>query len=123
MSLNPKRSAAYNLGVLAEKQAVSYLRKQGYEILAERYKAPVGEIDILALQDDMLVAVEVKARKTLEEALESITPRNRQRVENALLHFLNLHEGYAAHGMRFDVITLCGEGVMQHLDNAWEARS
>ncbi len=123
MSVLSAATTSYSKGVLAEKAAIKYLRLAGYEILHERYKAPVGEIDILALKEGLLVAIEVKARGSIGEALHAITPRNRQRVEKALLHFLALNENYAAYGMRFDVIAICGALELQHLDNAWEASS
>ena len=51
------------LGKWGEEQAVEYLRKQGLKILARNYRAPVGEIDIIASNRKELLFVEVKTRR------------------------------------------------------------
>ena len=119
-----KRRASYRRGLWAERLAALYLMFKGYRILAMRYKTPVGEIDILARKRDYLVAVEVKARDSVDKAFESVQPRARARIEKALKHFLAINEEYAAYGLRFDVIALCMRlpFSLRHLDNAWEAR-
>jgi putative endonuclease len=56
------------IGKWGEAVAVEYLKKIGYSILTRNYHTPVGEIDIVALDDDTkyarLVFVEVKTRTT-----------------------------------------------------------
>jgi putative endonuclease len=54
----------YQTGLAAEKLCRLALRLKFYRILAERYKTPVGEIDIIAARDNSIIAVEVKARAT-----------------------------------------------------------
>lgn len=49
-------------GNKAEAMAVGYLQKKGYEILDQNYTHGKGEIDIVALKDNWLVFVEVRAR-------------------------------------------------------------
>ena len=68
--MSADKQAAYERGLNAEALAESHLKAQGYAILAKRFKTKQGEIDILAAKDEFIVAVEVKARKTLEAALE-----------------------------------------------------
>ncbi|MCB1532961.1 MAG: YraN family protein [Alphaproteobacteria bacterium] len=120
-----RRIKAYKRGVWAEYLAALYLVLKGYRIVAMRYKTPVGEIDILACKGKALVAVEVKARQAMEDALESVRPRSRQRIEKALLQFISMNAPYADYALRFDVIALCMHWPfsLQHLDNAWQARS
>ena len=50
------------LGIRGEELACRELRRRGYSILARRYRTRHGEIDIVAMDDDVLVFVEVKAR-------------------------------------------------------------
>ncbi len=88
-----------------------------------RYKTPVGEIDILARRGGVLAAVEVKARMSEMAAMESVSPKNRQRVERAVAHYLSYHPACAEMDIRFDVIALSGVFRLTHLDNAWRARS
>ena len=46
-----------------EAAAREALRSRGYVILAERYRVPHGEIDIVARDDETIVFVEVKTRR------------------------------------------------------------
>ena len=57
-----RRRKAYRLGFLAEWIAAGFLLIKGYRIIALRYAAHSGEIDIIALRRDVVVFVEVKAR-------------------------------------------------------------
>ena len=134
-----KKQQAYRKGARAEMQAAAYLRLKGYEILAMRYKTPVGEIDVIARKGRALVFVEVKARACEAEGLEAVHYRARRRIEQAALHFIALHEAvYSGYALRFDVIVVAPKQVMSkpdtalslkvsgvalihHLDNAWLA--
>ena len=52
-------------GSLAEDYAVKLLVRNGYKIINRNFQAPFAEIDIIAVKDDTLVFVEVKARRSL----------------------------------------------------------
>jgi putative endonuclease len=118
------KQRAYEKGVSAESSAAAYLRTKGYKILKTRYKTRYGEIDLVAVRDTALAFVEVKARKTKVEALESVTPRAQRRITQAALNFIAEHEEYNTYDMRFDVVCVVGgivEGFsIHHLDNAWQ---
>ena len=62
------RVKAYRRGLFAETVAALLLRLKGYAIVARRYKTPVGEIDLVALKGKRLAFIEVKRRKTKEDA-------------------------------------------------------
>ena len=64
----------YQTGLAAESICRLALPLKFYSILAERYKTPVGEIDIIARRGNTVVAVEVKARATREATVWSISP-------------------------------------------------
>lgn len=51
-----------DLGAKGEAAARSALRRRGYRILEENFRCPLGEIDLIAEQGDVLVFIEVKAR-------------------------------------------------------------
>ena len=72
-----RREAA---GRWAEALAGLTLQLKFYRILAQRYRCPVGEIDIIAARERTLVFIEAKARQTFEQAMESVTPRQQQRI-------------------------------------------
>lgn len=113
----------YARGVQAEKMASDYLKDKGYSLIKMRYKTKFGEIDIIAVIDDILCFVEVKTRGNERDALESVTARSQIRIEKSALHFLSEYPEYESYGMRFDVIAITPPFHISHLDNAWEARS
>lgn len=51
------------LGQEGEALAVSFLVQNGLKVLERNYRCRLGEIDIIAVDDDTLVFIEVKARK------------------------------------------------------------
>ena len=57
------------LGGRGEKIAASFLRRQGYRIIEKNYRTRLGEIDIVAREDEDLVFVEVKTRRSTEFGL------------------------------------------------------
>ena len=50
-------------GARAEAAAARYLKRQGYRILERNLRTRLGEIDIVATDDDCLVVVEVRSRR------------------------------------------------------------
>ena len=118
-----KKLTAHKKGVIAESLAVLYLQAKGYQILERRYKAPGGEIDIIARRKETLAMVEVKARQDVGDALESVSVRTQKRIETAAGHFLNAYPQYADLAVRFDVLAFGRRAWPTHLDNAWHARS
>ena len=52
------------LGNNGESLVADWLTKHGAKILARNYQARVGEIDIIAVKDDVVAFVEVKTRNT-----------------------------------------------------------
>jgi len=78
-------------GLSAESGATACLLIKGYRILARRYKTPVGEIDIIARRRGTLVFVEVKARKSLDDAAAALTARQQARIIDAAQYWLAAH--------------------------------
>ena len=74
----------YRSGKWAEFLARLYLRLHGYRIVARNIivgrGTTAGEIDIIACKHKCLVFVEVKKRRTLDEAAYAITLKQRQRL-------------------------------------------
>src|SRR5262245_12646495 len=101
--MSERRVRAYRSGLLAESIVASLLRLKGNRILARRYKTPVGEIDLVALKGKRLSFVEVKRRKSFEDAAETLPTRARRRIVRAAQYWLAAHPTYNGHDMRFDV--------------------
>jgi putative endonuclease len=70
-----------SLGQSGERLAALHLEAKGYQIVGRNVRiSNTGEIDILALDDDTLVFVEVRTRRGLGLAGESIHPRKAARM-------------------------------------------
>lgn len=110
---------AQTQGRWAEHAVAQYLRLKGYRILARGYRAPEGEIDIVARRGRVLVLVEVKARPSVEAAAYAIAPRQRRRIERAALRFLSNHPRHAGCDLRFDAILVSPWRLPRHLIDAW----
>lgn len=50
-------------GALGERLAVEMLEQRGIKIVARNWRCPLGEIDIIARDGDVLAIIEVKARR------------------------------------------------------------
>jgi putative endonuclease len=74
------RVRAYRRGLFAETVTALLLRLKGHRIVARRYKTPVGEIDLVALKGRRLAFIEVKRRKTPEDAAWTLPAKQRRRI-------------------------------------------
>ncbi len=94
-------------GKKAEAEAVRFLRKQGYQILACNYKNRAGEIDIIAKDGDTIVFVEVKSKKSSAylHPKYSVTYQKQRKISMVALAYLKATR-QSARGARFDVVTL-----------------
>lgn len=117
-----RRQRAYGLGHRAEWAAAAVLILSGYRILARRYIAPGGEIDLIARRRDTVAFVEVKARPTLEQAMTSITVTKQQRISVAAAHWLARNEWAATYNLRGDAVFIGGLRWPKHQIAAFELR-
>ncbi len=105
-------------GRRAEMIAGLVLRLKGFAIIAQRFKAPGGEIDLVAKRGRLLIFVEVKARASLDEALFAVTYANQRRVSAAASMFLARKPRLADCDMRYDIIAISGLR-WRHIKSAW----
>lgn len=99
-------------GKLGEELAAEELRRRGYAILARRYRTRFGEIDIVAQDEDTLVFVEVKARRSdrFGSAAESVTDWKQRRIAAMAMDYLSW-VGRLDDPCRFDVVAIDGLGT------------
>jgi putative endonuclease len=71
-----KKRITSALGLLAEDFATKLLRQKGYRVIDRNFKSKFGEIDIVALKEDYLAFIEVKARwgNKFGRPEEAVTP-------------------------------------------------
>ena len=117
----PERVAAFKRGLSAESRAALLLIAKAYRILERRWKTPFGEIDIVARRRGVVVFVEVKARGSVDEAMEAVTERTKRRVIGAAELWLARHPQHAHGAIRFDVIVVTPGKMPRHIVNAFIA--
>ena len=112
------------LGSEGESLAVQFLKKQGYDIITHNYKTPLGEIDIIARDGDMIVIVEVKTRSndSFAAPYESVNKAKKQKIKNVALLYLKKQKRELP--ARFDVISITclgnGQKSIRHIRDAFE---
>lgn len=112
------------LGRWGEDEAVSYLLRRGMKIIARNYRAPVGEIDIIAREKKQLVFVEVKARSSQNFGTpqEAVGVRKQRQIIRTAQWFLSENKTVKLQP-RFDVIAVMpgknGKAQIEHLPDAF----
>lgn len=113
------------VGRLGEEAAATYLRQNGYQILARNWFTRLGELDIIAQENQDLVFVEVRSTRGLRfgYGFQSVDFKKQQRVRRLALQYMKHHNlGYLL--IRFDVISvLIGHAnkviKLDHIPNAF----
>ena len=123
---NPVVQTFWNLllGDRGEQEAARFLKRQGLTVLHRGYRTQHGEIDLIALEEDAVVFVEVKARRHGVPA-EAVTPEKQRRLTLAALHFLKKHR-LLDQRSRFDIVAIVwpddGKAPeIEHIRAAFEA--
>jgi len=112
-----KRQAAERRGRVAEWVAALWLIGKGYRILGMRCRTPYGEVDIAAWKDDVLVMVEVKARRDFDAAIIAVTPKSQERIARAAQALAGRWRLDAP--IRFDIIVVGVGWFPKHQRAAW----
>lgn len=95
-----------SVGVSAEDLACDWLAGRGYRVVERNYKTRTGEVDIVAMDDDVLCFVEVKAlRDPPDDVVPEmrVTARKRGRVLRAAREYL-AERRIRSVPCRFDVV-------------------
>lgn len=111
------------IGAKGEEKAVNYLIEQGLTILETNYVCKIGEIDIIAKQENIILFIEVKYRKNdkMGRPYESVNYHKQMKImKSAMLYAQEMNLFNKA--MRFDVIEIIGEEV-NWFKNAFELRN
>ena len=115
-------------GHAAEDLAERHLRRKGYRIRGRNVRLPGGELDIVAQSGELIVFVEVKARRTdrCGGAPYAITGRKEQRVIKLAAQYMARHD-MVTQSCRFDVVLCQGNPDrsvdINHIENAFEVSS
>ena len=102
-SLNSRQS-----GAQWEKTAESYLRGQGLKLLQRNFSSRFGEIDLIMEENDTVVFIEVKYRKSSHHGsgAEAVTYHKQNRISRTAGWYLMMNSHRAEQNCRFDVISI-----------------
>lgn len=112
---------AHRRGHLAEYIALIHLMLKGYRILGFRLKTPQAEIDLLAQKGRRLAIVEIKSRTTHEDAIESVSAIQQERLWQAGLALQARRPNLARLDLNIDLYTIAPGKWPVHAINAFEA--
>jgi len=103
-----------HLGERGEALAWNFLKKRGYLLLEKNYRTRLGEVDVVARKDGVLVFVEIKTRRDHrfglpEEAVDWKKRRKLARVAQAYLQA----EGLENRSARFDILSVTWDGTAE----------
>ena len=105
------------IGQKGENLAADYLQNAGYTVLERNYRCKLGEIDIIARDNDTLVFIEVRSRSSLAFGLpqESINRRKRHQISKVALEYM-IRRKLKNIPARFEVVAVSFEGRKEKVD-------
>jgi putative endonuclease len=120
-----RKPAEQNLGRRGEDLAARFLRGLKYTIITRNYRAPTGEIDIIARDGKMLVFVEVKTRMEDDPSPEvQVSQTKQHQLTKAAKTYLGRYS-FPQPPARFDVVAIVGEPgakpEVRHIKSAFQA--
>lgn len=123
--LSQRISRTKSLGKRGEDAAARFLKRQGLRIIERGHDSPLGEIDIIAIDDRTVVFVEVKTRTSSDTGhpTEAIDATKQRRMTQAALAYLKSKQ-LLQNAARFDVVaviwpTEARDPVIEHYKNAF----
>jgi putative endonuclease len=111
---------AHRLGLRAEWLAAAFLVAKGYRILARKFVVAGGEIDLIARRGDTIAFVEVKARRSFDEALIAIDQIKRRRIARAARVWVTRNPAAMQATLRGDAVLIARLSLPRHIVGAYE---
>ncbi|GAB4362751.1 MAG: YraN family protein [Calditrichia bacterium] len=115
-------------GKWGEEVALEYLKRKGYKILFQNWRAERGDIDLIVQDGPCIAFVEVKTGSTEEYGPPElrITPGKKRQLVKLATAFLQQAEEYQLtnESYRFDVVVIDGtrrKYQIRHYENAFTA--
>jgi len=128
MSVNPPQPSWWRrwFGSRSERRAARFLRKLGFRIIARNWSTPLGELDIVAVDDGCIVFVEVRSTSGNDPDLPaaSVDYAKQKRLTRMALQYLQA-KNLLGRDSRFDVLAVSwpverSEPVIEHYRSAFE---
>ena len=95
---------ARRLGQWGEQLVAEHLRRQGWTVVTRNFRCRMGELDIVAKNEQYIIFVEVKLRKDdrFGSACEAVTPSKQRKLRITAQFYLVSHPTQLQ--PRFDVV-------------------
>ena len=97
------------LGDYGEEPAIKHLKKNNYKILERNYRCKLGEIDVIAQNNNFLVFLEIKTRRNANFGFpcEAVDYHKQQRIIKIAQYYLMFKN--MNYPVRFDVVEVIAE--------------
>ena len=97
-------------GQYTESLACQYLEDKGFKLLERNFHCRFGEIDLIMLQNNSLVFVEVRYRRSnnFGSGAESVTTNKQSKLIKTASVYLQQHAKLSKYPARFDIISISG---------------
>ena len=102
----PASTKHASLGYRGELAAADYLRGLGYQVVCHGYKTTDGELDLIALDRDVVVYVEVKTLQRPGSRPEAAVDRHKRQQLIKLARAFAASRGLLHQRSRFDVVAV-----------------
>ena len=101
------------VGTEYEVKASEYLRNQGYQIIEKNFRCRIGEIDLIARDDDYLCFIEVKYRSgsTKGYPAEAINYNKIRRITRTAEYYMLTHQIAQNTPCRFDAVVILNHEI------------
>ncbi len=95
-------------GQQAETLACEFLSDKGLKLITKNYHCRYGEIDLIMQQDQTIVFVEVRSRKSnsLVDSASSVNWSKQQKLQRTAENYLQKNNVHSSIPARFDVIAV-----------------
>jgi len=111
-----------DLGKTGEEEAIKYLIAKGFSVLEKNWRYQKAEVDIIAQKENLLIAVEVKTRTSIDFGLpqDFVNPKKIKLLVKAMDEYITLNDLDVE--FRFDIIGVIPKGLtyeIEHLEDAF----
>lgn len=116
--------ARQDLGLLGERIAARWLKRDGWQVVAHRFRTGHRDIDLIVRRGNEVAFVEVKARRGEQfgSPVEAVHFRKRRELGRSARIWVDRH-GSDTLQYRFDVVGILVSGQtvrVRHIPNAFE---
>jgi len=110
------------LGKAGEALAADLLRKKHHQIIATNFRYRRGEIDIISISDNKLIATEVKTRETAQfgSPYTAVSRSKQRQIISVMNAFID--QSQRTEEIQFDVISVVlgrSKTEIEHIENAF----